>query len=118
MEGLYKRSPSKKTFKSEMSQTLNDLENNDASEIQMRRATLEFEQDNQHSTNRTDKKVRKFLIIILPITLVFCLITWIIVGRVSDQEFVQNRTVTSTENLFDDLTENLTDLVDIRTDRR
>ena len=101
-------------FKPKMAQALKDFEKNDESEIQMKRATLEIQQENQLSTTGNDKKVTKFLIIILTIKLVICLIIWIAVGRASDQEFdresVRNRSVTSTDNLSDDTTENLTEL--------
>ena len=98
-----------------MNQALKDLEQNDESDIQITRATLEFQQENQVSPTRNDNKVIKCLIIILTviIKIVIFLIIWIKVDRASDQEIVRNRTVTSTENLFDDSTENLTDLVDI-----
>ena len=53
-----------------MAKALKDLEKNDHSEIQMKIATLEFEQENQD-----DKNVIKFLIIILAVIFVCCLIT-------------------------------------------
>jgi len=53
-----------------MAQALKDLEKNDKSEIQMKIATLEFQQENQD-----DKNVIKFLIIILTVIFVCCLIT-------------------------------------------
>ena len=97
-----------------MAQALKDLEENGQSEIQMKRATLEFQQENQISTTRNDKKVFKFFIIILTIKLIICLIIWIKVRGSSDQEydreFVRNRSVTSTDNLADYSTENLTEL--------
>ena len=98
-----------------MNQALKDLEQNDESDIQITRATLEFQHENQVSPTRNDNKVIKCLIIILTviIKIVIFLIIWIKVDQASDQEIVRNRTVTSTENLFDDSTENLTDLVDI-----
>ena len=47
-----------------MAQALKDLEKkNDESEIQMKRATLEIQQENQLSTTGNDKKVTKILII-------------------------------------------------------
>ena len=99
-----------------MAQALKDLEENDQSEIQMKRATLEFQQENQISTTRNDKKVFKFFIIILTIKLVICLIIWIKIRGASDQEYdrelVRNRSVTSTDNLSDYSTEILTELSD------
>ena len=53
-----------------MAKALKDLEKNDHSEIQMKIATLEFQQENQD-----DKNVIKFLIIILAVIFVCCLIT-------------------------------------------
>ena len=53
-----------------MAQALKDLENNDKSEILMKIATLEFQQENQD-----DRNVLKFLIIILTVIFVVCLIT-------------------------------------------
>ena len=53
-----------------MAQALKHLEKNDKSEIQMKIATLEFQQENQD-----DKNVIKFLIIILTVIFVCCLIT-------------------------------------------
>ena len=53
-----------------MARALKDLENNDKSEMQLKIATLEFQQENQD-----DKNVIKFLIIILAVIFVCCLIT-------------------------------------------
>ena len=53
-----------------MAKALKDLEKNDNSKIQMKIATLEFQQENQD-----DKNVIKFLIIILAVIFVCCLIT-------------------------------------------
>lgn len=53
-----------------MAQALKDLEKNEKSEIQMKIATLDFQQENQD-----DKNVLKFLIIILTVIFVVCLIT-------------------------------------------
>ena len=53
-----------------MAKALKDLEKNDTSKIQMKIATLEFQQENQD-----DKNVIKFLIIILAVIFVCCLIT-------------------------------------------
>ena len=53
-----------------MAQALKDLEKNDKSEIQMKIAILEFQQENQD-----DKNVLKFLIIILTVIFIVCLIT-------------------------------------------
>ena len=53
-----------------MAKALKDLEKNDTSKIQMKIATLEFQQENQD-----DKNVINFLIIILAVIFVCCLIT-------------------------------------------
>ena len=53
-----------------MAQALKNFEKNDKSEIQMKIATKEFEQENQD-----EKNVIKFLIIILTVIFVCCLIT-------------------------------------------
>ena len=53
-----------------MAQALKDLEKKEKSEIQMKIATLDFQQENQD-----DKNVLKFLIIILTVIFVVCLIT-------------------------------------------
>ena len=67
---IYKRTASLSEFKPEMAQALKDLEKNDKSEIQMKIATLEFQQENQDVKN-----VLKFLIILLTVIFVVCLIT-------------------------------------------
>ena len=67
---VYKRTASWSEFKPEMAQALKDLEKNEKSEIQMKIATLDFQQENQD-----DKNLIKFLIIILTVIFVVCLIT-------------------------------------------
>ena len=62
-----------------MAQALKDLEKNDKSEIQMKMATLEFQQENQD-----DKNVIKFLIIILAVIFVCCLTTLNLLALLSE----------------------------------
>ena len=116
LKSLYKQIARRSEFKEEMTQVLNDLEENDESEIQMRRAILEFQQENRVSTTENKQKIIIFLIISLTIIPTFCLIILLEVYGASDRKtddvqtvFVRNTTETLTENS----TENLTELVEI-----
>ena len=99
-----------------MTQVLNDLEENDESEIQMRRATLEFQQENRVSTTENKQKIINFLIISLTIIPTFCLIILLEVYGASDRKSDDVQTVfvrNTTETFTDNSTENLTELVEI-----
>ena len=116
LKNLYKRIARRSEFKEEMALVLNNLEENDESEIQMRRATLEFQQENRVSTTENKQKIIIFLIISLTIIPTFCLIILLEVYGASDRKTDDVQTVfvrNTTETFTDNSTENLTELVEI-----